>query len=155
MPNWTKEDFLDHLKNLTDAGRAKFVADYDAYVPPPKPTGRLPLPRTQNKTEAAYAQHLELLRIAGDILYYGFEVVKVKVGHDCWLTPDFLIMNRDGSLALHDTKGATKTKGKQPEETYYAEEDAVVKARSVGAGFPIPMFFVFRRHDGEWEKREM
>ncbi len=64
-------------------------------------------------------------------------------------------MHRDGSLELHDTKGTTKSKGRTPKETYYAEEDAVVKARAVGATFPIPIYFLFRQHDGEWARKEL
>lgn len=121
----------------------------------PPATGRLAKPK-MNKTESAYAQHLEALRAAGEVLWWGFEVVKVRIGHDCWLLPDFLVMLADGRLELHDTKGTKRVKRPgASKEVPWVEEDARVKARAVGDRFPIPMFLVYRTGVGEWARVEM
>lgn len=144
--NWTAEDLAAHMaRTLTTTDREPIGIEPQLSA---KAKGRAPAPKGMNKTEESYSQRLEALRWVGDVLYWGFEAVKVRIGRNCWLTPDFLVMYPDGHLELHDTKGR---KGK----TYYAEDDAIVKARAAGANFPIPMYFVFRRHDGEWEKKEM
>lgn len=155
MPNWTKEDLVAHFAKLTDTGRRDFVDKFEAYTPPgidPQVTGpakgRIPTPRGMNKNERSYAAHLEGLYLSRQILWYGYEAVRVRIGHDCFLTPDFLVMYPDHRLELHELKGR---KGK----SFYAEEDAVVKARAVGARFPIPIYIIWQQTDGTWTRKEM
>lgn len=145
-PNWTADDLATHMARMLKSAEREPIG----IVPQlsAKPTGRLPAPKGLNKTEESYSQHLRLLHLAGDILWWGFEAMKVRIGKNCYFSPDFLVMYADSRLELHDTKGR---KGK----TYYAEDDSIVKARATSANFPLPMFFVFRRSDGEWEKVEM
>src|ERR1035438_5792026 len=91
----------------------------------PKPKGRIPKPE-MNSTERRYAQYLDLQKAVGEILWYGFETVTIKLGPDCRFTPDFLVMLSDGSLSFHDTKGSKAIKtGKRSGQTqpYVEEED--------------------------------
>jgi hypothetical protein len=122
----------------------------------PKPKGRIPKPE-MNSTERRYAQYLDLQKAVGEILWYGFETVTIKLGPDCRFTPDFLVMLSDGSLSFHDTKGSKAIKtGKRSGQTQpYVEEDARVKTCVLAANFVIPISFVWQRQDGEWEKREL
>ncbi|HXR75195.1 MAG TPA: hypothetical protein VN737_04410 [Bryobacteraceae bacterium] len=110
-----------------------------------------------NKTEAAYAAHLELQKRVGVVLWWGFEVMTIKLAADTRLTMDFLVMLQDGRLEFHDTKGAKKIKtGRRAGQTKpYVEEDARVKASVAAAHFPIPVFFVWPEPSGEWGKREL
>jgi hypothetical protein len=80
-------------------------------------------------------------------------VIKIRIGINCWWTPDFLVLYRDLHLELHDTKGGKGKRG-QP-KTYHAEDDAIVKARAVSEAFVIPVWFIWRQHDGEWTRKEM
>jgi len=66
--------------------------------------GRLPR-GTMNKTEAAYAQHLELLKQAGEIVWYRFEGVKLRLADNTFYTPDFAVMSGDGVMEMHEVKG--------------------------------------------------
>jgi hypothetical protein len=50
--------------------------------------GRLPV-GTMNKTEAAYAGHLELQRRAGDVEWFKFEALKFRLADNTFYTPDF------------------------------------------------------------------
>lgn len=59
-----------------------------AYRPRHKP-GRM------NNTEFEYSKHLELLKKEGKILDYSFECTKIKIGDDCWYTPDFRVLQFD------------------------------------------------------------
>jgi hypothetical protein len=100
-----------------------------------------------------YAQHLELARRAGEILYWEFEKIKVRIGYRCWFNVDFFIQFADGHFELHDTKGAQTRKSGT---TYRAEDDAIVKARALGSGkFPIPIYFIYKGEHGEWNKVAM
>ncbi len=118
-----------------------------------RPTGRLPKP-AMNPTETAYSQYLDLQQKAGEIAYHKFEAITIKLGPDCRLTPDFLVMYPDGHLESHDTKGTTKIKlGKKAGGTkFYAKEDALVKARVVAGNFVIPIYFLHKEKNGEWTK---
>ncbi len=58
-----------------------------------------------NKTEAAYAQKLELHKRAGEVLWYAFEGVTLKLADGCRYTPDFAVMLADGVIEMHEVKG--------------------------------------------------
>jgi len=60
----------------------------------------------RNKTEARYEQHLELLKRIGEVVWYRFEGVKLRIGDNCFLTPDFAVMDAEGVMEMHDVKGA-------------------------------------------------
>lgn len=66
--------------------------------------GRLPA-GTMNKLESAYAAHLTQLQHAGDVAWYRFEGVKLRLADNTFYTPDFAIMLADGRLQMHETKG--------------------------------------------------
>lgn len=136
MGNWTEED-------LARVG-----------APAVKPR-QAPAIRGPNKTESAYADYLHLLaqmppllRNDQHVVWYAFEAIKIRIGLKCWFTPDYLVQYLDGHMELHDCKG---TKGGK----YRAEDDAIVKARSVSAHFPLPVYFVWRLKNGEWQKQRM
>ena len=85
---------------------------------------------TMNATEARYAAYLDQLRLAGEVLQWKFEAIKLQLAPDTTLTPDFMVMLADGSLEMHDVKGA---------KAIYTD-DAKVKMKVAAREFP----FVFR-----------
>jgi hypothetical protein len=63
-----------------------------------------------NKTEERYAQHLDYLSIAGDVVWWMFEPQKFRLveytkGVDPFYTPDFGVLYVDGRFELHEIKG--------------------------------------------------
>lgn len=58
-----------------------------------------------NKTEAAYAASLELRKTAGEVLWFKFEGLKLRLADNTFYTPDFAVMLADGSLEAHEVKG--------------------------------------------------
>lgn len=66
--------------------------------------GRLPA-GTMNKTEQAYADRLELLRRAGEVAWFRFEGVKLRLADKTFYEPDFAVMLADGTLEMHEVKG--------------------------------------------------
>lgn len=66
---------------------------------------RRPVPGQMNKTEQAYAAHLDLLRHAGEIQWWGFEAVKLKLAAATFYTPDFVVIRADLGIEVHETKG--------------------------------------------------
>ena len=94
-----------------------------------------------NKLESAYTKYLDLQVAGGDIHAYKFESIKLKLADRTTYSPDFLVITKDGTVELHETKG-------------YWEDDARVKIKVAAAMFP---YFVFRgvtRSKGSWVKED-
>src|SRR6187455_1040767 len=103
-----------------------------ARVKPAKPQNRMyALGRLKtgerNKTEAAYEKHLETRKAVGEILFYKFEGIKLRLADNTFLTVDFAVMLANGQLEMHEVKG-------------FAMEDSLVKLKVAADMYP----FVFR-----------
>lgn len=102
--------------------------------------GRLK-PGKQNKTEAEYAQVLELRRQAGQIEWYKFEGITFKIADDTRYTPDFAVMNADGTMEMHEVKG-------------FFTDDAKVKVKVAADMFPFQFILIrklAKKYGGGWE----
>jgi hypothetical protein len=60
---------------------------------------------TMNKTEAAYAALLEAQKAAGEVAWYKFEAIKLRLADNTFYTPDFAVMLCSGHLEMHEVKG--------------------------------------------------
>ena len=81
-----------------------------------------------NKTEARYAEKLELQYKSGHIISYHFEEVKFKIGERCWYTPDFFVC-KDTHFEVHEVKG-------------FMRDDARVKIKSARYRYPFFKWFL-------------
>jgi hypothetical protein len=93
--------------------------------------GRLPT-GTMNKTEAAYAQLLEIRKFAGEILWYEFEAIRLRLAKNTFYTPDFFLLTAGGQLQVHEVKGFWK-------------DDARVKIKMAASLFPFQFMAVTQR----------
>ena len=91
-----------------------------------------------NKTEQAYAAHLELKRIAGEIVWLRFEGVKLRLADNTFYTPDFAVMAADGVIELHEVKG-------------FWADDARVKIKVAAEQYPF-RFKAVKKTRGGWEE---
>jgi hypothetical protein len=89
---------------------------------------------SMNKTEAAYQRHLEVLRASGEVLWFGFEAIKLRLADRTYYTPDFAVLLADLTLEAHEVKG-------------FWEDDARVKIKVAAESFPI-MFRAFKPSKG-------
>src|SRR6478736_4295665 len=62
-------------------------------------------PGVMNKTEQRMDWELSLLRTAGEIRYYSFESIKLKLAKKTWFTVDFWIIWKDGTIEAREVKG--------------------------------------------------
>lgn len=85
--------------------------------------GRLK-PGQMNKTEARYEKHLALQKRAGNILWYCFEGVKLRLADNTFYTVDFPVLARDGVMEMHEVKG-------------HWTEDARVKIKVAAEQYPF------------------
>lgn len=75
-----------------------------------------------NKTEAAYAAYLELLKKAGEVVAYRYEPCALKLAPKTTYTPDFLVIY-PGHMEFHEVKG-------------FERDDAIVKFKVAAEMFP-------------------
>lgn len=105
--------------------------------------GRLK-PGTLNKTEAAYAAHLELLKAAGEVLWYRFEGIKLRLADNTFYTPDFAVMAADGVMECREVKG-------------FWQDDARAKIKVAADLFPFRFVAIRakpKRDGGGWETED-
>jgi hypothetical protein len=96
--------------------------------------GRLPV-GTMNKTEAAYGVYLKQLQMAGEIEWYMFEAVKLRLADKTFYTCDFAVLPKDGFLEMHEVKG-------------FWQDDARVKIKVAAATFPFRFIAVTKKGNG-------
>lgn len=97
-------------------------------------------PSKMNKLETQYAEHLEMERRAGEIKWWAFETVKLRLADATFYTPDFAVVGKDSKLAFHEVKG-------------YWHDDARVKVKVAAETFPAKFVAVKLGKRG-WEFEE-
>ena len=59
----------------------------------------------RNATEAEYEKLLETRRCLGEVLWYRFEGITLRIAKGVSYTPDFVVMLASGEIELHEVKG--------------------------------------------------
>lgn len=106
-------------------------------LPAMQALGRLPT-GAMNKTEAAYDQYLADCHAAGDVLWWMFEAVKLRLADATFYSPDFAVMLADGHLEMHEVKG-------------HWQDDARVKIKVAASLYPF-QFIAIKRAGKLWEE---
>lgn len=88
--------------------------------------------RGMNKLEASFAMSLEAQKRAGKIVLWRYERVTLKLGDDLRYTPDFYVLELDGSVSLIEVKG-------------FMREDALVKLKAAATAFPEFRFYLHQK----------
>lgn len=97
-----------------------------------------------NKTETAYSGHLEGLRRAGQVAWFMFEAVKLRLADNTFYSPDFAVMRADGAIEMHEVKG-------------HWSDDARVKIKVAASLFPfrfVAIRALSKKQGGGWEVEE-
>src|SRR5579872_2909308 len=140
MRNWTKEEYESKV-GIRPAAPPMSIGSVEDDSP------------KMNKTEAAFALHLDLQKKAGKIRNWWFESMKFRIGKHCWLLIDFLVETNEGKLIGYDTKGTKKLESGRT--AALAEDDSAAKCHALADKYPIPTFFVWKERNGEWSRRRM
>lgn len=85
-----------------------------------------------NKTEAEYAELLKRRQMDGEIAWYAFEGVKLRLADKTFYTPDFAVMRSDGLIEMHEVKG-------------HWMDDARVKIKVAADQFPFRFLALKKR----------
>jgi len=94
-----------------------------------------------NKTEMAYEAHLFVRKAAGEVLWYKFEGIKLRLADNTFYTPDFAVMLTNGQLELHEVKG-------------FWQDDARVKIKVAADLYPMQFIAVQpkpKKEGGGWK----
>lgn len=97
--------------------------------------GRLPA-GTMNKTEQRYAARLELLKRAGEVVWYMFEPAGLRLAKATYYHADFWVLTKDMILQVHEVKG-------------HWTDDARVKIKVAASLFPFQFVAVYEIKHGK------
>ncbi|MES5339150.1 DUF1064 domain-containing protein [Klebsiella pneumoniae] len=98
-----------------------------------------------NKTEEAYCSYLELRRRYGEIAWFRFEGIKLRLADNTFYTPDFAVMLANGQMELHEVKGfwtdEARVKTKVAADQYPFRIIGVTKLQAkAGGGWKVEEF---------------
>lgn len=137
----TEEEFARLKVDHFTAG----VAGLAGAKPTPKERmqalGRLPA-GTMNKTETAYAAHLDAQRSLGLVLWYRFEGLKLRLADSTFYDTDFVVLAASGQLEIHEVKG-------------FMTDDANVKLKVAASQYPFVFRLIRKAKGGNWDIREV
>ena len=106
---------------------------------PPPISNRVP--GAMNRLEQSYADYLELLKKAQLIVDWRYEVMKLRLAHKTFYTPDFLVIRKD-CMEFHETKG-------------FMRDDAAVKLKVAAQTFPWFRFLLVKKEGPGWNISEI
>ncbi len=132
-PRWTLDGYLAAHRAIWSAPTAPSKADRAAaVVRRTQALGRLKTGQ-MNKGEARYAVYLDEQKLAGAVLWWKFEAVKLMIAPNTSITVDFAVMLASGVIELRDYKGAKAM----------VTDDARAKMKVAAAQFPFVFKFIY------------
>ena len=96
----------------------------------------IPIKTDMNKTEAAFAARLGHARMAGAIIAWEFEPIKLKLARKTFYTPDFLVVEPERFI-FYEVKG-------------FWRDDARVKIKVAAKLYPYFSFIAVQLKRREW-----
>ena len=98
------------------------------------------IPGVMNKLETKFADHLKALQDNGDVLWYAYEPVRLRLAKNTTYTPDFMVMTSDLDIEIWETKGRW-------------ESSARVKIKVAAEMYPF-RFYGVQWKNKKWEIEE-
>jgi hypothetical protein len=94
-----------------------------------------------NGTEKRRAVELEAMRRAGELAWWCYEGLKLRLAANTFYTPDFFLQRSDGTLEVEETKG-------------HWEDDARVKIKVAARLYPFRFRALQPMKGGGWKVEE-
>lgn len=103
-------------------------------------------PQEGNKTEAAFGLRLASMLQAGEIFWYRFQPLRLRIGRggrhkDAYYKPDFAALTPNGQLVIYEVKG-------------FWREAARVRIRVAAEVFPFFKFIAATKTKDGWDYEE-
>lgn len=100
-------------------------------------------PGKMNVMEESYSRlFLAPALAAGEILWWAYEPIKLKLAPNTFLTPDFGVMLANGEMQFRETKG-------------FMEDDAAVKLKVAAETYWMFRFILVTKSGGNWSEKEI
>lgn len=99
-------------------------------------------PGQMNRTEGQYAAHLEALKHAGEVMWWKFEGIKLRLADRTFITFDFAVLPKHLVLELHDVKG-------------FMTDETNAKLKVAADQYPIAIKVIRLGRGGVWETEEV
>ncbi len=94
-----------------------------------------------NKTERKYNDYLESKRMKGEILWFKFDCINLRLAEKTFYKPDFFVLTSDFELQVHEVKG-------------HWEDDALVKIKVAAELYPFSFKSVhWNTKNNAWDVR--
>ena len=90
-----------------------------------------------NKLEERYGKYLDGLKMAGEIIDWRYEALKLRLADKTFYTPDFIVLFTD-RIELHETKG-------------FMQDDANVKIKVAASQYWYFKFVLVQWKQKKWE----
>lgn len=94
-----------------------------------------------NNLEREYASLLDMERQTNRIQWWKYEAVKLRLGDGTFYTPDFMVVSKDGTVEMHETKG-------------FMREAARVRLNTAAEMYPF-RFVLVKKVGRAWHKNEV
>ncbi len=143
--NWTEEQHADYLRRRGLAGSPPVIdTSIPPFLPPMNEAGAFARGRKpkngMNKLEASYGAYLDVLKHSGDVLWWRFQPLKLRLADGAYFTPDFGVLMSNLAFELHETKG-------------FWREAARVRIKIAAEQFPFK-FIAIKKVAGSWDREE-
>lgn len=131
-------DLPEHLRKKVD--ELDVAAESTQYAVDSMKVKAVPHDHRMNKTEKNYSNHLEKLKLNGDILDWKHEPFNLRLADRTFYKPDFGVVTADGYIEIHEVKGVWR-------------DDALVKTKTAAEMFPWFTFKAIQDERGVWKVR--
>ena len=98
-----------------------------------------------NKTEQRFANTLETLKQANEVLWYRFAPLSIKLAEKTFYRPDFMVLRKDYVIEIIDIKGS---KG-------VIQDDSHAKIKIAADIYPFRFLLAFPQKGGTWKLEEV
>lgn len=111
-----------------------------------------------NDTEAAFNEHLRRRAERNEFLAFGFHQRSLLIAKGAKYTPDFVVLENDGTTTYYEVKGSKRTK---PSKRFplggivpVATEAAKVRIKVAAEKYPDCTFVMVWPNRGEWLEKD-
>lgn len=129
---WSDQEFEDWRlrkgRHATPARQAEQRSSANL-VPGPKPK------RGMNEWEAKFAQTLEARKKAGELVWWAYEPIRIRLADGTFYRPDFVTVDQHGRTEIYEVKG-------------FMREASRVRLRVATEKLPY-QFYLVRRYKGD------
>ncbi len=126
------------ITRLSEGARAQIAAELarrahrtEAKAPASPAPARV---RGMNRWEQLYSEELSGRLTAGDITWFAYEPIRLRLAKATGYTPDFTVVLADGHLEFHEVKG-------------FWRDDARVKIKVAAEMYPWARFVIVTRRE--------